>query len=414
MSLARMRELGAALGAQAAASGCSLILTIVAAHRLGPNGLGAIAIGFTIYLAALGLQRALITEPLVSSVGRLSDESWRRTVADGVSLSITWASAATAALTAFTILIAPDHVTAIVPLTLWLLPALCQDILRSVLFAEGERFGGFASSAAWLVTMAALLPWVLPSRSVWSIASMWGVGSVAGAAVAVAFHRTRPSALKAALRTWNTELRPLGRWLALESVIFQVGTIAITLLIASLDGTEGLGALRAVQSVFMPLTVITPSLVLFGLPVISRNFHRDVRDGRRAAVQISLVAVCLSVGYMACVLPFFSLALAIVGGNEFDNFAYLAPIVGLAQIPLALGIGATLLARVADHGSSLVLARIASMSLSLLALPLLNEAYGLAGAAWALVAGSALGTAYVAWVAFRIIPDAKALAYLRT
>jgi O-antigen/teichoic acid export membrane protein len=52
---------------QGCSSAVNFGLTVVAARLLGPEGVGAVCIGFTVYLVALGLLSALVGDPLVVS-----------------------------------------------------------------------------------------------------------------------------------------------------------------------------------------------------------------------------------------------------------------------------------------------------------------------------------------------------------
>ena len=60
-------KLGWGLIDQAASSATKLLLMIIAARILGAQALGVLVIGFTAYLVLLGIQRALVSAPLVIS-----------------------------------------------------------------------------------------------------------------------------------------------------------------------------------------------------------------------------------------------------------------------------------------------------------------------------------------------------------
>jgi hypothetical protein len=50
---------------QGFSSATNLGLAVLAGRLTGPGGLGVVYLGFTAYLAAISLQRALVTDPLV-------------------------------------------------------------------------------------------------------------------------------------------------------------------------------------------------------------------------------------------------------------------------------------------------------------------------------------------------------------
>jgi hypothetical protein len=61
--VARMRPFLWGFASQAASSSTSFGVSLVAALALGPSGLGRVFVGFSAYLIALGVQRALILDP---------------------------------------------------------------------------------------------------------------------------------------------------------------------------------------------------------------------------------------------------------------------------------------------------------------------------------------------------------------
>src|SRR2546421_621507 len=74
----------------------NLGLTLLAARLLGPRGLGIVAIGFALYLVALGFQQTLISQPLVISTSTFAPSE--RSRATGCSLTATIVLGLTAAL----------------------------------------------------------------------------------------------------------------------------------------------------------------------------------------------------------------------------------------------------------------------------------------------------------------------------
>ena len=83
---------------QAFSSATNFGLSLIAGRLLGPSGLGEVFLGFSIYLVALGLQRRLLTEPLVASTAGADVDRLRETT--GLSLTVAIAAGLVASVAA--------------------------------------------------------------------------------------------------------------------------------------------------------------------------------------------------------------------------------------------------------------------------------------------------------------------------
>ena len=140
---------------QGASSATNLLLSIASARLLGPSGLGVVFIGFAFYLGALGLQRALVTEPLVVLDSSRSDDRIESgsnasaltsvlTLAIGFSaLSVVLGGAIPGEAGRGILLFAPV-----------LVPALLHDFWRWTLFKDRRGMAAAFIDAAAFVVMA--------------------------------------------------------------------------------------------------------------------------------------------------------------------------------------------------------------------------------------------------------------------
>lgn len=67
---------------QAILSGSNFAVSLFLARTVGPAGFGAFAIAFAVWLAALGLIRALLVQPYVIEAAPLGLDDWRRLTRD--------------------------------------------------------------------------------------------------------------------------------------------------------------------------------------------------------------------------------------------------------------------------------------------------------------------------------------------
>src|SRR5690242_8028401 len=71
---------------QVFSSGTNLALTLLAGRLLGPSGLGTVFVAFSFYIVALGVQRALLTTPLVAAMAARDDAARSRAIGAGLSV----------------------------------------------------------------------------------------------------------------------------------------------------------------------------------------------------------------------------------------------------------------------------------------------------------------------------------------
>jgi len=171
------------------------------------------------------------------------------------------------------------------------------------------------------------------------------------------------------------------------------------LLLAAILRSADLGGLRAVQSVFAPLTLIGPAVVLPGLPAVRVAQAKSLRAGKRTAGRLSVIAVGLAVGYVVLLAPVRRTALGAVFGAAFERYAYLLFPVAVAQVAISLGAGPVLLLKARMRMQELVLGSFLGSAAGLIGAWLLGSAYGLGGAAWGLAFGATLSMVIVTWFA---------------
>ncbi len=97
-------------------------------------------------------------------------------------------------------------------------------------------------------------------KSEWGVAASWGFGALVGALLGFAQTRVRPLSLRRSWDTWRGYGWRFGRWLAAETIAYSAGMQAAVFIIAGLLGTAAIGGLRAVQTVFGPITLLAPAV----------------------------------------------------------------------------------------------------------------------------------------------------------
>jgi O-antigen/teichoic acid export membrane protein len=310
-----------------------------------------------------------------------------------------WAASATVVVFGMAALVGGRFGHGILVVAPWIPPALLQDFWRAVLFRDGRARAAAANDGLWLLTMVISAPFAWWIGGAWAIAGCWGIGALAGALAGLAQSRYQPLRIGAALRWWRSDAWLLGRWLGLESVAYSVATYGSVLLLAALLGAGAYGGLRAVQSVFAPLSLLLPAVALPGLPAIVRA-GAESRNARSLAVWISTLVTGLTILYVMV----FSLspgALTLVFGERFARFDLIVLPIGLAQIALATSAGFPLLLKAQGRGRALFFSRLTGLVVTLAVSAALAVTRGLSAVAWGMFATALVASGVFAVVTLR-------------
>jgi O-antigen/teichoic acid export membrane protein len=375
---------------QGASSLTNLLLSLLAGRLLGASGLGAIFVGFSYYLLAMGFQRSLITDPLLAATSSLEGDVRRAPTRSALTMTLLLSSAFTVLLSLVAVIVSGQighSLTLFIP---WLVPALVQDFWRMILFRDRRGGAGALNDTLWLAGMALTLPFVLSVRTDWFVVANWGLGALIATAAGFIQSRVRPDAPSISARWWRTRAWHLGRWLAAETIAYSVASQLIVFLLAAILGTRSLGGLRAVQTIFGPLTLLAPAIALPGLPALARAAAKSADRAVRLALSIGGFAVLLAGVYLAIAATFRDDLLEWVFGRSFGSFGYLMLPAGVGQILVAGTMGFALMLKAQSKGKSLLAARLLGSIPSLFLVLGLALTYGVTGAAWGIALAGGL------------------------
>ena len=400
-SLKRLQKLGWGFVDQAASSATSLLLVIVVGRRFGPTELGEVVLGFASYLVLLGFKRALISQPLVIASSAAAPGNAATYTRSGVTITALLGASGSIVMAALGVLIGGSAGRGLLLFAPWMIGALLQDYWRLILFRDGRGRAAAINDTMWLVAMAAWVGATWTLKSEWGVVASWGFGAVVGALLGFAQTRIRPLSLTRSWDSWRGEGWPLGRWLAAETIAYSAGTQAAVFIIAGLLGTAAIGGLRAVQTVFGPITFLAPAVSLPALPVLVRRLRQSITRAKAIAVQISILLVCATLAYVAILsLAGSQTILGIVFGHDFERYANLVLPVALAQAAEAASQGPTMLLMAAERGRMILFMQMLAGSLTLLLATAGASTGSLTTVTWSLALARVAATACVVVVAF--------------
>jgi O-antigen/teichoic acid export membrane protein len=383
---------------QGASSITNLGLSLLAGRLLGPSSLGAIFVGFSVYLLAMGFLRSLITDPLTAATASLDEDARRGATGSAITMTLLLAVAATTLLIVAAVAVPGKIGHGLVLFVPWLMPALVQDFWRSVLFRDRRGAAGALNDTIWFIGMAITLPLVLLVRTDWIVVANWGFGALVAATAGFIQCRVTPAATRISWRWWSSSAWKLGRWLVAETLVYTVASQLLVFVLAWIVGTRSLGGLRAVQTLFGPLTLLAPAIALPGLPALARVAGESADRAIRLAISICVVSVVITSCYLAIAAAFGDELLEQVFGPSFTSFGSLILPVGVGQILIAGTMGFALLLKAQARGKALLGARVVGAMSGLILVVALAVTHGVTGAAWGMaVAGGATSFALVAY-----------------
>ena len=386
---------------QAVSSGTNFGLTILAGRALGPGGLGVIVIAFAVYLLILGFQRALLTDPLVSSSAALGSDDRSLAIRRGLTVDLFGATGATLLLVVLGMTIHGHAGRGFLIIAPWLLPALVQDFWRTILFQERRAAAAAANDGCWAVVMVLTAPFAWLLDTDWAMAACWGSGALAAALLGFAQTHVRPEPPLHAFSWWQTRLWPFGRWLGLEGMVYTVSSSATVFLLNGMLGAKAVGGLRAAQSLFAPLSLLLPAISLPGLPAIARRLSDSPKDALGLSMRLSGFVSALAALYGVAMVLFGGNLIRLVFGTSFSKYGNLAVPIAVWQVVAASSVGFNLFLTAQRRGRDLLLPSVAGSICAVVFVPLFAWADGVTGAAWGYSLYAGVAAVLSATLAFR-------------
>ncbi|WP_328927743.1 hypothetical protein OG429_26445 [Streptomyces sp. NBC_00190] len=391
---------------QAASSATNILVLVLAARLSTESGFADFSMVYVTFTVLLGLNMAYVGQSVVLENGAgLPPDEVRGRLGEVCRSAVGFTGAASvvagAAVAAVGLALSGSAGPAFLALGLVLPLVLLQDGLRYCFSALRAPERALAADALRLVCVVAALAAQPSGASAGRLVLVWGLSALP--ALGLGLWLLRPY-----VRGARADLRPyvrrghLGQRFVVE---FAVGNGSSQLAVLGLGVFAtplAVGALRGATTLFGPLNVLFNSANSFGPPVLSRL------GGKRATVRatglLGVVLALLGAGWGAVLYALPERAGRQLLGDTWASASALLPATGAQYAVMGLGTCALLTLRVLAPKATLSL----QVVFSLLSVGLLlggYAAFGVAGAAWGLVAGSAL-KALAAWLRVARLPAA--------
>lgn len=382
------------LADQLVSSASNFAVGVLVARAGGANALGAFGIAFLVWIAAVGVNRALVTDPMtvLADPDAEADErlaQMRRGMTATLSLGLGWAAVLAAAGSAG--LVAGLNGTPLLALAPWMPCLLLQDYWRATAFRLHQAGRALANDVVFALAQgsATVALFVTHVDSVAAFVAAWGIGGTAGALLGLRIFGT-----SIAFRGGIAHLRALwsqSRWFMAEFGTAFTSDQGYLLLLPALLSTADFGIYRAGASLIGPVIVIFMAGSNTALPSCTRHLRGGGIAGlRRYTRGLNAVVIGLATIYCALVATLAGPLLVLIYGPAFAAGATITRLVALQYVIFALGLGSGVALKAAGNIRQVWLARLLGAIASVSGLIVLTLSIGLTGAA---IAG--LGAALV-------------------
>jgi len=372
------------LADQLLSSASNFVLGVLIARAGGADALGTFGIAFLVWLAVMGANRALVAEPM--TVTGSTDDSGAQ-LGEGLSATLVMGVvvAAALALVAGALLLLGVPTVALLALAPWIPSLLAQEYFRLMAFRMQRPLQALISDLVFAVTQAAAIVvlYVFDELSVAAFLAAWGMGATLGAVAGFAMCGVVANACRggaAHLRgLWNRS-----RWFLAEFGMSFVSGQGYMLLLPILLSTAEFGLYRAGASLIGPVIVLFRAGTGVGLPECVRQLRRDGISGLTFyAPRLTAVVVLLAVAYCGTLALLAAPVLRLTYGAAFTEAAVITQLVAIAYVIAACSLGYGVALKAAEQLKALWSLRALSATVSIIAMVVLVNAFGLVGAGWA-------------------------------
>ena len=414
-----MRSRGApwalALTDQLISGGVNFVAILVLGRVAGAHDLGMYALAMTVFYLILAVQESLITMPYTIFGARLRGDAHFQYSGAALCQSAVWAIgvcivAATVALFVYSVFGDGGLARVIGAFALAAPLCLLREFGRRYLFAHMQVARVVAMSIAASSTQLIVLALFAYAGSLSACTALLAMGFGSGLAMLGwlrlslhAFRFDESLSSNFLLKSWG-----LGRWIFASETTAVISANVMPWLIVFLIGPAATGIFAACDSILR----FTNPVVISMTNVITSKAAIDYSNGGKAAVRRIVRNASAFLIVFQCA---FCILLVVAGepilkrsfGDAFATYWPVLAVLGLNQLVAKLSLAPGRALMLVDRVNVFLWAEIAGLAISLVAAIILTPRYGVLGAAWSLVAGNVLLTAWTVGAYFAVMRDDK-------
>ena len=378
---------------QLISSASNFMLGVVIARAGGADALGTFGVAFLIWLAVVGTNRALVTEPMTVTG---STDSRQAQLPEGLlaTLVLGVGVAALLGISGVVLQLAGIDTVALLALAVCIPSLLAHDYCRSAAFRLQRPDRALLSDGGFALVQGAVTGalFALGVGSTAAFIAAWGVGATIGAVLEMTLagiHLTARGGVAQLRALW-----PRSRWFLAEFGTAFPADQGYLLLLPILLDTSQFGLYRAGAGLIGPIVVVFVAGGNVGLPESVRRLRQDGVPGLAAyAPRLTAAVAAITVLYCGVVAVFAEPLLRLTYGEEFTAAVSITRLIAGQYVILALCFGFHQVVKAAGRMRQLWATRAVSAAVSITAVIVLASEFGLTGAGLAsLVTGGAYTT----------------------
>lgn len=286
------RRAGWNLVDQMISSGTNAVLSFLVARAVDESTFGGFAVAFTVFSLVVGMSRAVATSALGIRYSGASKEQFDGATAAAAGTALLLGGLAGACSLVAGAVVGGPAGQALVALGVVLPCLTVQDAWRYVFFAAGRPAAAALNDAVWAVVQLGAVATLLltGTPAVGSLVLAWGGAALAAAVLGLRQARIMPRSGR--VFAWIRDHRDLTGYITAEFATLQGAQQGALLIIATVGSLEAIGALRGVQVLLGPTTILAVAAFSFAIPELARR--RDVLTRRQWVTSALLLSGSIS------------------------------------------------------------------------------------------------------------------------
>lgn len=367
---------------QVVSSATNAALSFLVAREVSPSQFGAFAFAFVAFMYAVGVSRALVSDPLIVRFSGVKRSRQKRAIADSAGSAVLVGLAAGAISAALGLMVGDLTGKLLVVLGLLLPGLLLQDHWRQAFFASGRPRSAFVNDALWAVLQLGGVVALIQNDSGGTVAylAVWGLSACLAAVIGMWQADVLPRVTAGV--AWIRDHRDIGLRFTWGFLINQGAFNTAFVIVGGIAGIAAVGAMRAAQVLMGPIRVIFSSIGSFALPLLSRRASGG-EPVTRQALAVSASAATVTLAWTGLLLLMSDGVGETLLGATWESAQQVISIFGLQLTAIGVSLGAAMGLK------SMAKARL-TLRLAIVQAPL-ALGLGAAGAAWSGAVGAVIG-----------------------
>jgi hypothetical protein len=290
---------GLGLADQAFSSLTNFGLGVVVARSVDARAFGAFGIVFATYLLALGVSRALHTDPLIVRFSDSERDALATATAAATGAALVGAGVLACGCALAAALAGTSVRATFAALAVCLPGLLVQDAWRWSFLAARRADRALVNDVAWACVMFPALAVVVTTGHATpaTCVLVWGASATVAAGVGVVQSRVRPAPERA--RVWWRANRDLGvRYVGEFAATSSAGELSVYA-VGAVSGLGAVGSIRAASLLVGPFNVVLMGVITVAVPEFVRLLRRSPERVRSASVAVSAALVIGAAAWLA-------------------------------------------------------------------------------------------------------------------